>query len=299
VRPVIPASVVDWRARAAASGPGVAAFALALLLLIDLSYSIWRLAHTPALGVPPRAQAADRPVSDIQTELLRIRQAHLFGSADDSSIVSAAPSAQQLRLFGVIASPGGVGYALIGEAGAAAKLYRQGERVSADLLVSSILPDRVILQRGTVPETLMLRRSTANPGAQSRAARRALAAASETPPPSADDESMHPPESAALAHALNLRPAMEGGHRVGMRITGSSDGGKTLAALGLNPGDVITGIAGADPGAEASLWNLMSSLNQGQSTTLEIERGGQHIQVTIDSTHPSATADPSRNATPN
>jgi type II secretory pathway component PulC len=271
---------------------------LAIFLASDLAHltAQWPRSLSPvaASGAAPVVSVLGKGSRD---DPHAIQQAHLFGQADPAATEIGNPP-PRLRLFGVISLKGGGGYALLG-AGGESKLYRQGAELSPGLTIFSILKDRVVLQRGGTIETLILPHFASDPASRPRVA---LARASPTGYEPGEVEGSSAPRAVpgALARTLNLRPAIEGGQRIGMRIMATPQGNRALAALGLNAGDVITNVAGADgDGSSTSLWELMSKINEGDGTTLDIERGGRHLQVTIDPAQANEAAEIYRSTAPN
>jgi type II secretion system protein C len=230
--------------------------------------------------------------------LSEILRAHPFGQAPPQRQAPEAASAN-LHLTGVTVIDAATGYAIIRDAGSTSHLYSTGSIVSQDVTLAAVLADRVLLREdGKLTELRMERPSPraapsvqlaeADPGDDEHAASGRDADASVQRPVL---EPRPLPTSGAILRTLNLLPVMQNGQRVGMRVAASSSAAASLAALGLDSGDVIVALNGAAASDGRPLsGQLMASINDGQDVTLAVERGGQLIDVTIDSEHAQSAA---------
>jgi general secretion pathway protein C len=136
---------------------------LVLLLAWQLVQLGWALmaarsgaGPAPTAGAPAIAMPPTRAV-DIGT----IVNAHLFGeasapagAADPNSV---AASQMPLFLVGTIANTDPtLGYAIIGDSPATAKVYGVGKTITGGTKLHSVYPDRAILDRGGKLEALLL-----------------------------------------------------------------------------------------------------------------------------------------------
>ena len=110
-------------------------------------------AERPRGRAPPPARTVD---------VASIVNAHLFGEASAPAAGSADPNAvaasqMPLVLVGTIANTDPtLGYAIIGENPAAAKVYGVGKTITGGTKLHSVYPDRAILDRGGKLEALLL-----------------------------------------------------------------------------------------------------------------------------------------------
>ncbi len=120
--------------------------------------------------------------------------AKLLGATNGSPVrVADVKVDVKLSLFGLAASPGGRGYALIAEADKPAKPYRVGAKVTDDLVLKSISKTNVILAASTsAPDGLKLELPVRKPGTL-------VATTNIAPPPPAQPIPTMPNAAAAAA----------------------------------------------------------------------------------------------------
>jgi type II secretory pathway component PulC len=277
-------------------GPWIATSLLAVAIGLDVTRFILQGERgtdlrrsemaAPGLRIPSQRKPPD---------VAAIVSAHLFGTATSDTVDSTAAVLVPLNLTGTIVAQGGAqSYALIGEPGRS-QMYRQGDPLAGGGRVQEIYPDHVVVLRNSIAEVLALPRAGDAPSGMAgrpspRRATMVLAEAEADGSPAGDEAEapISPPPlapSGAVARALNLRPAIEHGQRVGMRVMGSAAGAKVLASLGLSAGDIVVDINGEPVGVGAAgpgIGGLMNTINEGQTATLGVQRDGQAIEVTID-----------------
>lgn len=235
-----------------------------------------------------------------------VTAAHLFGQAEvPMSAATATTSRAPLILTGIIATQDPKdGYAIIGSSAASTHVFHTGSAAVPGVILAEVYPQEVVLLKGKERLTLRLPKSAITGYvAQSYGGMRtgpsvevADAADDEGLPPPSPTDFKPPPASDAntIIGAFSLRPVSLGGQR-GARIMNTGLNSKTLAALGLAPGDVITEINGSPIGSKDTP-NLDQAIRQG-GATLTIDRNGDSTSVTIDPTTAATAAQDYRDST--
>ena len=144
-------------------GPRVVAGLLALLIAVQAGFLVTaRNNGTPtAVGpAPPVTAMAPRNANHSTVQIDRIVNAHLFGEARAASDAGDAPQTSvSLTLAGVLALPDPKkGLAIIAPTAGSARLYTVGAAVPGGVRLHAVYPDRVLLDRGGVIESLLLPR---------------------------------------------------------------------------------------------------------------------------------------------
>lgn len=299
-----------WRAREAVvvrqwltvRGPWFVVFVLGVLMATDTVSFGLRLHRSSSAERPSNPSPVVATPKIGRRNLQSIVAAHLFGRAD--TLPSSGVGAQEaLKLMGIIATgQSHDGYAIIDAPDGVSHLYRVGSPIVAGLMLSEVFPDHVVLLRDETPVTLRLPKSAT-------VTRASLAGSVVSPEivagaggmdSSAPASFMPPllPTSGAILRSLNLRPAIEHGDPMGMRVMATSAGERPLEALGLNPGDVVVSVNGAPVGAGPVGGELMTTINAGRTATLTVERQGRTIEITIDPASADVAADLYRSAAP-
>ena len=206
-----------------------------------------------------------------------ITSAHLFGETHSTVNDANAPqTSAPLVLAGVLAVPDPKrGLAIIGPNAGSAKLYTVGSAVPGGVSLYAVYPDRVLLDRGGVIESLLLPRkgplagmpAMATDSGQSGGQRLATFAQGN---------------GALLGGLVRAQPVFVGSKLSGYRIY---PGGRTSVGafthLGLRPGDLITGVNGTaldDPNRANEILQTLSSAANANVTVL---RNGQSQEITL------------------
>lgn len=234
-----------------------------------------------------------------------VAAAHLFGEAEvPMSAGPAAASRTPLILTGIIATQDPKdGFAIIGSSAATARVSHTGSPAAPGVILAEVYPQEVVLLKGEQRLTLRLPKGAlAGEIARTYGGTRIgpsveVADSDEGSPPPSPTDFKPPPASDAntIIGAFSLRPVLIGGQR-GARIMNTGLNSKTLAALGLIPGDVITEINGAPLGSKDTP-DLEEAIKQG-GATLTIDRDGDSTSVTIDPSTAATAAQDYRNSAP-
>ncbi len=292
-----------------------AVIAAAVLLVAALAQAAVRM--VAVLGAPPSPVPA-RSIADLTRETGRpaasLAQWRLFGQAQpfvDPRQALAPDTNLALTLYGIVAAddPRG-GRAIIGGADVPQASYATGATLSPGVVVDSVYPDRVLLSRNGVLETLRLPRADGAPATAASAKDRpgaappagfalpaagsdSLAAAPSMPPPT-----YAPPlvstghfnwqaatdalgvDVQALAREVAVLPVIEGGQFVGVRLSTGRDV-PLIAKLGLKPDDVVTAVNGIRLDSPARATQIAQSLTSATQASVVVRRDGQEQTLTV------------------
>ena len=193
---------------------------------------------------------------------------------------AAAPTTQNvtalsLVLFGVRAneSSGGGSAIIAGEDGIQ-NSYGVGEEVAPGVILYSVAFDHIILSRGGVKESLYLDQSVpAETVSPSRSAPQGAA-------PAVGGSSGLNAEN--LQKAIGFAPRNEGGRVTGF-VLQARDDGTMLRLAGFQAGDVVVAINGR---AISSAADIAAQLRPGARVSVEVERGGSKIPISLNLEQP-------------
>jgi general secretion pathway protein C len=262
--------------------------AVSALLVVLLAWQLvqlgWALlgakngvATAPVAGAPAVTAPPPRTV-DIAT----IVNAHLFGeasapagAADPSSV---ATSQMPLFLVGTIANTDPtLGYAIIGDSPATAKVYSVGKTITGGTKLHSVYPDRAILDRGGKLEALLLPKKFQGGGVSAAA----LPSANPADPMLGDRlRQLAASNPAAITDVMRPQPVFANGQQRGYRVYP----GRSRAVfnrLGLLPGDLVTAVNGTPLDDPSRGMDVLQTLNSAPTATVTIERNGTTVQVNI------------------
>jgi general secretion pathway protein C len=280
--------------------------ALAVWLLVRL---IWLL--VPRGDAALDASAARVGAAAGSAPAQSIAKWHLFGNTPGAtSGANATVSTTGMVLRGTLADRDpAAGIAVISGGGGdgSERAFRAGEAVAGGIKLARVYPDRVILLRDGVEETLALTRdrnlepgnvvrqptpggarsTSTNAGTpQSIAAANAAAAnaaavrAAQAPPDwqqTVDRLRQNPDE---LARRLQIVPVVDGGKLTGVRVAPGSDAA-LIGQIGLRSGDVVTAINGAPVDSLARGQQILESLRSASNARVTVLRDGKPTDVVI------------------
>lgn len=210
-----------------------------------------------------------------------------FRTGDKSSLAEAAGAdSDALRLFGVRAGGPGGGSAIIGLPDGRQVSVGVGESISEGLTLASVGEDFVTVSRG---------------GSVSRLVFTETPAGAATPPPPPSTAQVMTPTSGApaavsaaapaaatgpvvdpqrLMAQASLRPRMDGLRIKGFTLAARGDGA-ALRAAGLQSGDVILAVNGAELNSLERLSDLGGELSGSAAAEIRFERNGRVQTTTI------------------
>ena len=222
-----------------------------------------------------------------------IVNAHLFGvaaapGADETDPNSVAASQMPLVLVGTIAnSDPELGYAIIGESSAAAKVYAVGKTITGGTKLHSVYPDRAIIDRGGKLEALLLPKrftgrrhecccATAGRAARTPCSANGCASSPRKTPARSPRSCGHSPCSPTASNGAT--GCIPGRNRA------------QFNKLGLLPGDLVTAINGTPLDDPARGMEIMQTMNSATDITVTVERNGQTTQININNAQVAAEA---------
>lgn len=264
-----------------ARAPQAVALLAGLLLAVQAGWLLTLRNAGPVAPLEPRATLGAAPAGAQAVRIEAVTQAHLFGDAGAGAASGdAPPSSAQLVLAGVLAVPDPrLGMAILGPTLQNTRLYSAGAAIAPGLVLHSVFPDRVLLQRNGVLETLALPKkqapmapaATVAPALQSPGQRLAALAQNS--------------DGALLGGLVRAQPVFAGGKLSGYRIFPGGRG--TLASfnqLGLRSGDMITSVNGTPLDDPSHANEILATLSGSASATLSVMRDGrsQDINVNLD-----------------
>ena len=268
----------------------IAVFVLAIAYrLAELTWLV--VPSTPPDSPPPpvvvRGPTASRETTG--TTLESLRDWHPFGEAPTGApaLVVATLDAPDTTLALVLAMVHGYenptdGYAAISSGRGEQKLYHAGDAIdgASGATLHSVYSDRVLIDRGGRVETLRF------PEPQELAGRAQPPTARIAPPPQAGAGSLREVISAnasRITDIIRASPHIEGDQMVGYRVTPARNR-EAFAALGLEPGDVLTEVNGTALNDPASSLQVFEALGEASMATVTVLRNGSPQVVVIDMT---------------
>ena len=257
--------------------------ALVALLAVQAGRLAWIfVAPQPEAAVAARAEAAPVDASIFQ------RFDAFFRTGDKSSLAEVAGAdSDALRLFGVRAGGPDGGSAIIGLPDGRQVSVGVGETISDGLTLASVGEDFVTVSRGGSVSRLVFTETPAG--------------AATPPPPPATAQVMTPTSGAPapvpattpaaaptgpvvdpqrLMAQASLRPRMDGLRIKGFTLAARGDGA-ALRAAGLQSGDVILAVNGAELNSLERLSELGGELSGSSAAEIRFERNGRVQTTTI------------------
>ena len=282
----------------------LAACALAGLLVAWLAVRIvWSLVprefSAGAITAVPAAAAVTRAA-------VSVAKWHLFGSAGISvqDLSRKAPTTQlQLTLRGTLAEADPrEGMGVIADPTAGERAYRVGDALPGGATLDAVYPDRVVLLHEGVQETLALPfdHPAGNPpvNVDGKPIGSSQSAGAVVPAVPGTQPIYTPPQMAqgavdmarvqqqlrldpaALARQVNAQPVFEGGRMVGVRLAGGPDA-TMVAALGLQPNDVVTAVNNVPLDSPARAQEVMTSVSNASRVTVTVLREGKPVTLSV------------------
>ena len=261
--------------------PGVLNGGILLLLAASLAQWTWLVVKPP---LSPLVLALPTPSLPQTTfSLQSLLAAHLFGQVSQElrggRLENLPISSLNLMLTGVIASASG-GYALISVNGQAQEPFGVGQTVTGNAVLQAVYPDRVVIQRNGVLESLMLEGAEKSPMEQwvpPAAASRPPAAAANIVRETGVNRYMVEREQLAaqmrtpdFLRQATMIPSKSGGFEVQQIQAGS-----LYEKLGLRAGDVIKVVNGQPVNSVEDAIRLYQQMSDVGAVQMEITRDGK------------------------
>lgn len=219
--------------------------------------------------------AAQEPAVDLAAVADRLASTEPFGAVGvDAQPQGDAPDTRlNLQLRGVIAAGTSKhSRAFIASSDGNERGYAIGAQLPGGALLHSVLPDRVVLRRGSAFETLRLPRES-------------IGDSSPVPNAISTSEVREAQQNPTkLLDWLRPVPATESvsGRQLGYRVYPGRDQ-ERFSKLGLQPGDLVTAVNGQLLDDPARSMEMLRGLSMSDSITLSVERDGVQrlVQVPI------------------
>jgi general secretion pathway protein C len=167
------------------------------------------------------------------------------------------------------------GLALIGPTAAAGRLYTVGSALPGGVSLYAVYPDRVLIDRGGVIESLPLPKLL-------QAATGAPVVANTGQSPAQRLAALAQGNGALLGGLVRAQAVLAGGKLSGYRIfPGGRANLTTFTQLGLRPGDLVTAINGT-PLDDVNRGNeILQTLSSASSANLTVQRNGQSMDLNL------------------
>lgn len=272
--------------------PGIAVVGLILLIAYLTAQITWMLLSPPQALVlaPAKASASGSARPAAANYAGQIAASQLFGKAtkvakSEAKPIDAPETRQNLKLRGIYSKDDEEqGYALISSGSGAEKLYRVGEMLPGNSKLSSVFPDRVMLERAGKFETLrMLQTKLTGGGVQinrspSRSQGRKVSKKfkSNSDVGRLREEILKNP--AKLTKFVNAVPARENGKFVGFKIV-QKKSHPAFKELDLRSGDVVTAVNGIMIDSPQKGFQVLQKLRNAKQFDVTLKRGGQVMQL--------------------
>jgi general secretion pathway protein C len=267
--------------------------AVSALLVLLLAWQLVQLAWTllgAGSNLPPPAPVAAPAAGPLAqaVDVGSIVNAHLFGQANAPDAGSTDPNSvaatqMPLVLVGTIANTDPtLGYAIIGESAAAAKVYGVGKTITGGTKLHSVYPDRAILDRGGKLEALLLPKKFTGGG---------MSAAAPVGGPMLGDRlrDLASSNMTAITDILRPQPVFANGQQRGYRVYPGRNRAQ-FNRLGLLPGDMVTAINGTPLDDASRGMEILQTMNTASSVMMTVERNGESIQVNVNNAQLAADA---------
>ena len=302
---------MQWRVPEVDRDRATGRAALAACVVLG-ALAVWLVARLVWLLVPRGDAALDASAARVgavagSAPTQSIAKWHLFGNTPGAtSGANATVSTTGMVLRGTLADRDpAAGIAVISGGGdGSERAFRAGETVAGGIKLARVYPDRAILLRDGVEETLALTRDrNLSPGnvvrqpaagearasssipqsiaaANAAAANAAAVRATQAPPDwqqTVDRLRQNPEE---LARRVQIVPVVDGGKLTGVRVAPGSDAA-LIGQIGLKSGDVVTAINGAPVDSLARGQQIFESLRSASSARVTVLRDGKPTDVVI------------------
>lgn len=250
---------------------------LVLALGVQAARLAWSLFEPSATAIASPGHAAEPPSGDLSI-LARFDPFFRIQQAGEAATAPAGPTPDQgLRLFGVRVAGDGQGSAIIRTSEGREASFAAGEEVEPGLVLKTVAADHVILARGASRTRLEFLDTAPPPLA-------ATASAAPLAPPAglvSGPSAAQGVDAKQFMAAASLLPRMKDGKAAGYQVLPrGGDGGRVLAAAGLQPGDVLLALDGSEMNAER-VAELPTELAKSTEVELRIERGGQIMNTRV------------------
>jgi len=241
-----------------------------------LTWTTGPVLPVPKFAAPQVNASASPPLSELNTTAL-VSSDPFFASVPDMPksmhrAVNAPETTLDLKLFGVRAGhDSSQGSAIVRTPDKRQGSFQVGDALFEGVRLEQVLPDRVVISRGGVRESLYLDPE----GSRSRV----------SPSPATNRASAGPSDSrlsiSAALERIQLRPRIVGNTISGFYVAPESDPA-TLALGGLEINDVVMSVNGVRLVSTERITDVIEELQDATSVQMQIERDGAPNAVNID-----------------
>ncbi len=261
--------------------PGILNGGMLLLLTASLAQWTWLLVKSP---LPPLVVAPPAPAPAQNTFSLQpLLAAHIFGQVSQEltgrGLDNLPISSLNLVLTGVIASASG-GYALISVNGQPQEPFAVGQTVTGGAELQAVYPDRVVIRRNGILESLLLEGAEKTPAGEwtppAAASRPPVAVGNIVQETGANRYTVERDQLAAQMRTpdflkqATVMPSGSGGFLMKQIQPGS-----LYEKLGLRDGDVIKTVNGQPLNSAEDAIRLYQQMQGVGAVQMEIMRGGK------------------------
>jgi general secretion pathway protein C len=266
-----------------------------LVLIVVLAHGLAKLTlrflPRPDPITTPLAAGPDQPATGSEPSLpdyAAIADWHLFGEVNAAkparTVVRAPETRLDLKLAGIFyAQPSGRALAIIAEGDGGERVYKVGEALAADVRLTEIQPDRVVLSRKGRLETLSLPRASGQLPAPASGAGDSGQAPMSRPTKAINaarvakqlrnGASGRSPDLQELAVAS---PYMQDGQFRGLRLQQGTNPA-LLGQLGLRSGDVLVAVNGSRLDSPAQAVSALSGMFSADRVEALVLRNGHEV----------------------
>ena len=270
-----------WRNRLLNRAPGLLVGLLALALAAQAALLVTDLAGG---GAPQGLPLAAWHPQVRATNVAELIASHLFGIAPPSAEPLSANAPQTdlpLVLTGVIAAHDPAeGLAILGPNAQSVKVYAVGDSVPGGVTLAAVLPNKVLLRRNGMLQSLALPQQ-APPGAAPPSAAALPPAETTAPQFVARMRALVARRPQILSELLRPELVLAGGRPLGYRVYPGSDP-VAFARLGLKPGDLVLQINGTPLTDPAQDQQILNTLGSSSEATVTVLRNGTQRVLTLD-----------------
>ena len=269
--------------------PGVVVVGLVLLIAYLCSQIIWMVLAPPQmLDLTPAKSSVSSATRTAPSNFAgQIAASQLFGKAtavakSEAKPVSAPETRQNLKLRGIYSKDDEeAGYALISSGSGPEKFYQVGDPLPGSSKLSSVFPDRVMLERAGKFETLrMIKTKSTGGGVINRTPSKGRSISKNFKSGSSigklRNEILKNP--AKLAQFVNAVPARENGQFVGFKIV-QKKSHPAFKELDLRSGDVVTAVNGINIDSPQKGFQVLKKLRNTKQFNVTLKRGGQIVNL--------------------
>ncbi len=245
---------------------------LAVLLLIQIIRLIWLVA-TP-LGPVGDWRASEVQVLSPQSRLALFSSFDPFfraGPAQSGNVITSL----QLTLYGIRMNAGsGLGSAILAGPDGVQENYIVGDEIGPGVTLASVQFDHVTIDRGGTAESLYLDQSvpaeTVGTGEAETIDLGLMPMAPDPLVPVAND----------ITREVAFQPRVAAGIMTGVLVSPQGNGALFKSA-GFRDGDIITSVNGKPVSSIADIRALKNQIRPGARISVDVERGGDTIPISI------------------